>query len=554
MPKKYAYQEKHCPPELLTEKLKTVNPICLDILYGRGICAAEDMEEFLFPSLTRSLRHHPPMLDMDKAVALLVQAVKQKTHTVVYHDYDVDGITSAAIFTECMETLGVSVSRYCNDRVDGGFGINAAGVDELMRQYPDTELIVTVDNGIAGFEGVRRAKELGLRVIVTDHHEPDTLLSVADAVVDPKRRDEPDNQYRDTCGAGVIWKVMMSLYSALGRDAKPVMDTLDLAALGTVADIVPLSSENRAIVQEGLQVINNGSRPFFRILAEVMKFQTIDSETISYQIAPMINAVSRMNGNTSSVAELLLNTDEQILREGIIELDDYNQARRQETAREVELATATLGDNFNKSVVIFKDASLQEGIVGIVAGQLKEQMGRPALVFAQNKDGNWKGSCRSMDGFHMKEALDQCAEYLIVYGGHAKAAGVTVKADCFDAFQAKMEQLASKAVIAEESTIIDAVLPSGQYTERMVRELSILAPFGEGFQKPVFGLVADIVDMRFMGQEQQHVKYIDRTGLAVIQWGQGEQAKLRKKVPCKFVGYPQLNNWNGTVSVQFVCH
>lgn len=554
MPKKYAYQEKHCPPELLTEKLKTVNPICLDILYGRGICTTEDMEDFLFPSLTRSLRHHPPMLDMDKAVTLLVQAVKQKTPTVVYHDYDVDGITSAAIFIKCMETLGVPVSRHCNDRITGGFGIKAAGVDDLMRQYPDTELLVTVDNGITGFEGVRRAKELGLRVIVTDHHEPDSLLPVADAVVDPKRRDEPNNQYRDNCGAGVIWKVMLALYSELGLDVKSVMNTLDLAALGTVADIVPLSSENRAIVQEGLQVINNGTRPFFRILSEVMKFQTIDSETISYQIAPMINAVSRMNGDASSVVKLFLDTDEQILREGVIELDDYNQARRQETAREVELAATALGDEFDKPVVIFKDVSLQEGIVGIVAGQLKEQMGRPALVFAQDKDGNWKGSCRSMDGFNIKEALDQCAEYLIAYGGHAKAAGVTVKADCFPAFQAKMEQLASETVIAEESTVIDAVLPSDQYTERMVRELSILAPFGEGFQKPVFGLVADIVEMRFMGQEQQHVKYIDRTGLAVIQWGRGEQAKLKKKVPCKFVGYPQLNSWNGTVSVQFVCN
>lgn len=554
MPKKYTYQEAHCPLALLTNKLKTVNPICLDILYSRGLRTTEDMEEFLFPSLSRSLRRHPAMLDMDKAIAILTHAVKQKIHTVVYHDYDVDGVTSAAIFTECMETLGVPVSRYCNDRVSGGFGINAAGVDELMRRYPDTKLLVTVDNGITGVEGVQRAKELGLTVIVTDHHEPGDFLPAADAVIDHKRKDEPENQYRDNCGAGVIWKVMLALYSALGRDVKPVMDTLDFATLGTVADIVPLSSENRAIVQEGLQVINSGTRPFFRVLAETMKFQTIDSETISYQIAPMINAVSRMNGDASSVVKLLLNTDEQSLREGIIELDDYNQARRQETTREVELAATALGDNFDKPVVIFKDASLQEGIVGIVAGQLKEQLGRPALVFAQDKDGNWKGSCRSMDGFNIKEALDQCAEYLIAYGGHAKAAGVTVKADCFPAFQAKMEQLASEAVIAEKSTVIDAVLPSDQYTERMVRELGILAPFGEGFQKPVFGLVADIVDMRFMGQEQQHVKYIDRTGLAVIQWGQGEQVKLRKKVPCKFVGYPQLNSWNGTVSVQFVCH
>lgn len=554
MPKKYVYQEAHCPSALLTNKTKTVNPICLDILYGRGVRTAEEIEDFLFPSLSRSLRRHPPMLDMKKAVALLSQAVKERVHTVVYHDYDVDGITAAAIFTECMGTLGVPVSKYCNNRVTGGFGINAAGVDELVKQWPDAKLLVTVDNGITGIDGVRRAKELGLTVIVTDHHEPGDLLPAADAVIDHKRKDEPENQYRDNCGAGIIWKVMLALYSALGRDVQPVMNTLDLAALGTIADIVPLSGENRAIVQEGLQLINSGKRPFFRVLSEIMKFQTIDSGTISYQIAPMINAVSRMNGDASSVAALLSITDEEKLKEGIIELDDYNQARRQETAREVELAAAALGDSFDKPVIIFKDPSLQEGIVGIVAGQLKEQMGRPALVFARDKDGNWKGSCRSMDGFHIKEALDQCAEYLLSYGGHAKAAGVTVKANCFDAFQTKMEQLAAAAVITENATIIDAVLSSEQCTERMVRELSILEPFGEGFPKPVFGLIADVVDMRFMGQEQQHVKYIDRNGLVIIQWEQGEQAKLRKKAPCKFVGYPQLNSWNGTVSVQFVCN
>jgi len=552
--KKYVYSDEHCPAELVTEKLRAVNPVVLDILYKRGIRTPAEMEEFLFPSLSASIRRHPPLLDMEKAVALLSAAVKEKLPVGIYHDYDVDGITAGAVVKRALEPLGVPVGLYCNDRIHGGFGINAAGVDELLARYPDTKVLMTVDNGITGVEGVARAKERGLSVIVTDHHEPNDVLPAADAVIDHKRKDEPETQDKNCCGAGVAWKVMLNLYIRLGRDVTPVMDLLDIAALGTIADVVPLRGDNRAIVQEGLRLINEEKRPFFRMFKEVMELQSVDSQTIAFKLAPMINAVSRMGYDTEPAVELLLSNDEEQLRTGIVRMSDINEERKAETAREVKAAVDAVKDADVRAIV-YRDESFQEGIVGIVAGQLKEEYGVPCIVLTKAADGNWKGSCRSPEGFPMKEALDKCAEFLTSYGGHAKAAGVTVRASDYEAFKARIEELAAeraKAGDIQETATIDVVLPASAFTEEVVRELRILEPYGEGFPTLLFGLTATVVDTRYMGSEQQHVKYIDDTGLSIIRWNGGESAKARPAPPRKFVGYPSLNSWNGTVSVQFI--
>lgn len=549
---RYTFTEQHCPETLRTGILKTINPICLDILYQRGFHTSEDMEQFLFPSLMKSIRNHPKFLDTDKAIQHLAMAAEQKSEVTIYHDYDADGITAAAIGKFCLEQLGIQVHLYCNNRITGGFGISTEGIEELLHQYPNTKIVLTVDNGITGLAGVQRAKSAGLTVLITDHHEPGETLPCADAVIDHKRTDEPSNQYRDSCGAGVIWETMLWLYVSMGKDISPVMSTLDLVALGTVADVVPLLGLNRAFVKEGMQLINDGKRLFFRELFAAMELQSVDSRAIGFRIAPMINAVSRMGHDPSKVVDLLLSDNSEFVKAGIAKLDEYNQARKVETDRESRLAKAQLGDSYTEPVIIFKDETFQEGIIGIIAGQLKELYEKPAIVFAKDKDGNWKGSCRSLDGFHLKNALDQCQEYLLSYGGHAKGAGVTVRASDFELFSAKMEQLARDAQIPEVLKPIDIVLPASAYTAQMVHELGILEPYGEGFQPPVFGMIADVVDVRYMGQESQHVKYVDKSGLSIILWNQGAQAKLKTKFPRKFVGTPQLNSWNGTISVQFI--
>ena len=555
MNKKYIFNKVERPNFPLPPRLAAVDPVCLNILYSRGIQTPEAMEEFLFPSLTKSLRSHPYLLDTDKAIAILKNAVANKQEVTVYHDYDVDGVTAGVTAMLALQGLDVPAHCYCNDRITGGFGINAAGVDEIMAKWPGTQVILTVDNGISGFAGVDRAKELGLTIIVTDHHVPNTgPLPQADAVIDHKREDEPDTQDRNCCGAGVVWKLMLELYIQLGRSVDPVMDLLDFVALGTIADVVPLVGDNRAIVQEGLKRINSRVRPFFRVCAEVLEREYIDAMAVAFKIAPMINAISRMGNDASQLISLFMEKDPEKLRAGIINLDDINEARKEETRREVELAKELLGNN-PKGAIVFTNDTLQEGIVGIVAGQLKEEHSLPAVVLALDKDGNWKGSARSPEGFVLKDALDSCSEYLISYGGHAKAAGLTVRASDLDKFKDKFTKLALEAAgdkVFLEPSVIDIVLDASEYTEEMVRQLSVMEPFGEGFPQPLFGVIANITGTRYMGQEEQHVKYHDETGLDVILWNRGEQAKARKAPPTRFVGYPSLNVFRGNTNVQFI--
>jgi len=553
--KTYTFNKVSRPDMPLTPKLAAVDPICLDILYRRGIKQPEQMEAFLFPSLTKSIRSHPPLLDTDKGIAILKEAAASKCEVAVYHDYDVDGVTAGVTAMSALRGLDIPVHCFCNDRITGGFGINAAGVEAIMAKWPDTKVLLTVDNGISGIEGVAKAKELGLKVIVTDHHVPNNgPLPAADAVIDHKRVDEPENQDKNCCGAGVIWKLMLELYIQLGRTVDPIMDLLDIVALGTIADVVPLVGDNRAIVQEGLKRINERTRPFFRVCAEILEREYIDAQTVAFKIAPMINAVSRMGNDASRLIDLFLEEDPDELKAGIIALDDINEARKEETKREVELAKELLGDDL-KGAIVFNDETLQEGIVGIVAGQLKEEHMLPAVVLALDKDGNWKGSARSPEGFILKEALDSCSEYLISYGGHAKAAGLTVRASDLDKFKAKFTKLALEAAGDHgfsEPLPIDIVLPAEAYTEQMVRQLTVLEPFGEGFPQPLFGLVAKVTGTRYMGQDEQHVKYHAETGLDVIQWNKGEEAKRRHMPPSKFVGYPSLNVFRGVTNVQFI--
>lgn len=552
---KYTYNKIERPAVPLPARLAAVDPICLDILYSRGIRTPEEMENFLFPSLLKQLKSHPPMVDMDKAVTILKNVVANKYPVTIYHDYDVDGVTAGVTALSGLTQLGVPVNHYCNDRIIGGFGINAAGVDEIMSKYPETKVLLTVDNGIAGNEGVARAKALGLTVIVTDHHEPGSELPAADAVIDHKRLDEPPEQDKNCCGAGVVWKLLLELYITLGYDVEPVMELLDIVALGTIADVVPLIGDNRAIVQEGLKRINAGTRPFFQMCLDILEKESIDAMTVAFRIAPMINAVSRMGGDASKLIGLFLEANATDLRAGIIALDDINEARKEETRRETELAKEMVGET-PVGAIVFNHESLQEGIVGIVAGQLKEEFSLPAVVLAKGKDGNWKGSARSPDGFMLKDALDKCAEFLISYGGHAKAAGLTVRAADLDKFKEKFTKLALEAVGDkgfEVAVPIDAVLNARDYTEDMIRHLGILEPFGEGFRQPLFGLITNnITGVRYMGAEEQHVRYQDKSGLQIIQWNKGEQAKARKVPPKKFVGYPGLNVFRGTTTVQFI--
>lgn len=559
MPKltQYTFQDVTVPPELITGPLAQVSPLVLKILYKRGCHTAAAMAAALFGNLEWSLSHFH-MQGTEQAVALLAKAVTQQKQIIIYQDYDADGCCAGALCLEALRAIGGKAEPYVNDREKDGYGICPHGIDCIIRQYPEAAVILTVDNGIVAHDAVSYAIDRGFSVIVTDHHQPGDALPEADAVIDPKRKDET-YPFHELCGTGVAWKLMLALYHAMGKDPAPVRHTLDLVALATVADVVPLTGENRDLVRAGLRLMNAGRRPAFRVMKELFDASEINAHyTIAYQFAPMINSLSRMGEKAQIATDVLIAEDRAFLREKISLMMRLNEARKAETSREEMIARNMLVGQPVPPAIILENDSFQEGIVGIVAGRLKNKYHRPVLIFAPGKPGYLKASCRSIEQFPMKENLDQVSHLLVYYGGHAKAAGLTIRTEDFAAFQTAMLELA--ACLTPEDFIVtqelDAVLEMNQATVKQIESLKLLEPFGEGNPPLLFGLKYTYDTVRFMGGESQHVKYWNRAhNLSIVEWGgaakeRARQAAGRKRQ--KAIGTLQLNRYNGMVSPQFV--
>ena len=542
MVKSYSFDPGTFPRELATGKLAHIDPICLDILWRRGYRTPEAVSTLLWPSFGAFV-NAPALLDMDKAA-----------HVIVYQDYDADGCCACAIAVECLRELGIRTDYYCNDRAVDGFGLCINGVDNILRLYPDADLILTVDNGVVALDATAYAKSKGLQVIITDHHEPGDTLPKADAVVDAKRRDETA-AFRDYCGAGVAMKLMLVLYGLLKRDPSPVLMTADIAALATVADVVPLLGDNRAIVQEGLRLITEGVRPAFRAVNRIMQPKTINAQsTLAFTYAPMLNSLSRMGESPALAVELLLSGDDDEAGGMVLQLKALNEERKEKTDTQRQLAESMVDPDHLPPAIVLYHPDFSEGLVGIIAGRLKEQFGRPTVVFADSNAGEIKGSCRSCGGINIKEALDAVAPHILRYGGHKMAAGLSIGKAKLNEFTDALCQVVEPMLDGVTSTVpIDAVVDAGQLTPDLITELRILEPYGEGFREPLFGLTANCDSVRYMGAEEQHVKLLDKEhGLAIIKWGAGEEYKRKTKLPSKFVGHPSLNEWQGSVSVQFI--
>ncbi|MEG2000040.1 MAG: single-stranded-DNA-specific exonuclease RecJ [Evtepia sp.] len=552
--KTYQYHEQHTPTALLTPRLSSISPVCLDILYQRGYDTSEKMTSFLFPDFHACLENFA-FQDMDRAVSVLQEAVEQGTAITVYHDYDVDGCASCAVMLECLRAIGAVTHYYSNDRVIDGYGICENGIDQILAQYPDTKLILTVDNGISGTHPISYAKSKGLSVIVTDHHEPTGALPVdASAVIDPKRLDEC-YPFHDFCGTAIAFKVMLALYTAMGKNTQAVMHTIDLVALATVADVVPLHGENRVLVQAGLASIRSGTRPAFAVLNHEVKNVTAH-HTLSFLYAPMINALSRMGETTDIAVEFFLETDLNRAGETAKHLTQINESRKKSTTEQMKIAMKQIDPHALGSSIILYDPQFTEGMIGLIAGRLKKEYNRPCIVFADAGDHILKASGRSVDEFDIKNALDQLSNRLLGYGGHKKAAGFSIQKETLFDFSEAFTKLSDTALqhfdFAEKRTI-DYILDASDLNVDLVEELHILEPYGEGFQRPIFGLRANYNDVQFMGTEKQHVKYLVRdANLSIIEWNGAQQERLRKKPRHKFVGFPQVNEWRANVSVQFV--
>lgn len=518
------------------------------ILSARGI---KDKRLFLKGKI--SDMHDISLLnDAIKAVNLIKKVIKNNEKIVIYSDYDTDGACGAAVAYMILKELGADVDYYTNDRFTQGYGMCISGIDEVLTLYPEASLILTIDNGIVAYDAIDYAKSKGLTVIVTDHHEQGEYLPNADAVVNPKRKDST-YPFDGICGAVVAWKILRELY----EDKNEANKFLDILAIATVGDVVPLIDENRIIVKEGLKLLNNNSRKSLAILREMTNTTEINAHfTLGFIYSPIFNAVSRLGGNINSVIDMLVSEDEEFIREKITELIDVNEKRKALTDKQVKKAELLLEKKGLKEVIVLYDEEFHEGIIGLIAGRLKEKYNRPAFVFTKTENGFLKGSARSIKEFDIKKNLDKCQDLLLGYGGHTMAGGLSLEAKNLEALEDRLIKLAQK-ILTEDDYIkkfyyVD-ILRENDITMDLVEDLKALEPYGEGFEKPLIRLVDFNVRRVFtMGKEKEHLKLLGDK-ISLIAWRQANHYEERGN-PLKVtaLGFPEINVYENNVNIQFV--
>ena len=463
-------------------------PLCAAVLCARGVDTAPAASAFLAHG--PDLLHDPFLLqDMEKAVERISRAIREQETVAVYGDYDVDGITATCLLTQFLRTLGGQVVSYIPDRTEEGYGLNNHAIDALARQ--GVTLIVTVDCGITAAQEVEYARALGVDVVITDHHQCKEVLPQAVAVVDPRR---PDCSYPfpDLAGVGVALKLALAL-TAPDQRSQVLLDYGELAAIGTVADVMLLQGENRALVHLGLKRLADCSRPGLQALlreAGCPRGQVPTTVTIGYGLAPRINAAGRME-QAGTALELLLTQDPQRGQELAQELCQLNRLRQ---AIELEIfqhcdQLLTHTPALSAPVIVLAGEGWHQGVIGIVASRLAEKYACPAFMISLDGDKG-KGSCRSFGGFNLFGALERCAPLLDSYGGHELAAGFSIRRDNIPAFRAALCQLVEEFAghqPMESSLDVDCEIPHcSLLSTQDVESLSLLEPFGSGNPKPVF--------------------------------------------------------------------
>jgi single-stranded-DNA-specific exonuclease len=461
------------------------------VLARRGITEAGAVDRFLHPSL-EDLHDPLALRDMPLAVARLRQAIAGDEKILIYGDYDVDGATSVVLLTKAIELAGGQADYHVPHRLKDGYGMRAETVEAAAEA--GTRLIVSVDTGIRAAEVVARAAELGIDVIVTDHHLPEAELPPALAVVNPNRPDCPYPE-KNLCGAGVAFKLAQALLATVGWPAEKQQriaeSLLKLVAIATVADVVPLTGENRIMVKHGLDGLRDARNLGLRALLEVAGFSNgargPNARQVAFQIAPRINAAGRMDTAQDAI-ELFLTTDAARASELAKRLDERNQERQRVEAEIRDSCERTAVDDSAAALVYYSE-DWHRGVLGIVAGRLVERLYRPVFVLARNpEDGVAQGSGRSIPAFHLLDALDSMRDLFVRFGGHEYAAGVTMEAARVPEFRERFNAFAAAKLSPEDLQArvkIDATAALSEITDGSVRELLSLAPFGHGNPVPV---------------------------------------------------------------------
>ena len=466
----------------ISEEFK-INKLLSSILVNRNI-EEKDIKVFLNP--TRENFHNPFLMpDMEIAVNRIIKAIENREKIIIYGDYDVDGITSITVLKSFLEDRGIQVGQYIPNRLDEGYGLNIPAVKKISDQ--GYTLMITVDCGISGIEEIKYANSLNIETIVTDHHEVGDTLPEAIAVVDAKRK---DNQYpcRDLAGVGVVFKLIQAIGIRLNLEEKEYLKYLDIVCVGTISDIVPLVDENRVIAKLGLMLVNQTRNMGLKSLLMSSGYKNIDSNTISFGVAPRINACGRM-GHADEALNLFLSKDIYEVNELTKRLNDYNKLRQEIEKKIYEEAIEQIENNKlkEKSAIVIGGENWHHGVIGIVSSKITDLYFKPSILLCYEGELA-KGSGRSIPGFDLHDSLMKCQDVIEKFGGHAMAIGITIKKENFNKFYEEFNKIVKDAKIDEIIPIIniDAKINLNEINKQIVESLKELEPFGEGNIMPIF--------------------------------------------------------------------
>ena len=538
------------------EKLKSkygISELLATILVNKNITTQKEIEEFLNP--TRNDFFDPFLInDMDIAVERIRKAIETQEKVIIYGDYDVDGITSITVLKSFLKDVGLDVDYYIPNRLEEGYGLNKNAIDEIAKNK--YTLMITVDCGISAIEEVNYANSLGIEVIVTDHHEPGEELPKALAVIDNKRKDSK-YPFRELAGVGVAFKVSQALAQSMNVKEEEYLKYLDIVCVGTISDIVPLISENRVITKLGIKLLKQTRNTGLKAIINSSGYSQINSTTISFGVAPRINACGRM-GKAEQALKLLLSKDIYEVNKLTQELNNYNR-ERQEIEKEIfeSVLNKIEQNNLDKNrTIVVGGEGWHHGVIGIVSSKITEKYFKPSILLSFEEDGTGKGSGRSIPGFDLHEALMKCENCLEKFGGHSMAVGLTLKKDKFEQFYEEFEKVAEENKTENIVPIInvDAKIELNEIDKTVVEDLKQLEPFGEANKMPVFALKNIRIDSIRALSEGKHLKLTLRDNNQIINaigFNIGELAneyKIGDKVD--LAGVLEINTFNGIDNLQ----
>lgn len=529
-----------------------ISEVLARILVNREITKEEDVKVFLEP--TRNDFYDPLLLpDMKKAVDRIIKAIETKEKVVIFGDYDVDGITSVTVLKKFLKERGLETGYYIPNRLEEGYGLNQNAIEKIKEEK--YTLMITVDCGISSINEIEECNKLGIQTIITDHHEQAEKIPNAYAVVDAKRK---DNQYpfRELAGVGVVFKLIQAISKELGLEDKEYLKYLDIVAIGTISDIVPLVDENRVIAKLGLRLVEMTRNIGLKELINTLGYSKIDSNTISFGVAPRINACGRM-GHQEEALKLFL-TDNIVEAKDITRnLNKYNTERQEKEKEILRQALEELEneDLENKSTIVLGGDNWYHGVIGIVASKITESFFKPTILI-DFEDGEGKGSGRSIPGFDLHEALNYSSEHLEKFGGHAMAVGLTIKKEEFENFKSKFEEIAKIKNVKQIQPIIkiDSQITRKDFNFETIKEIKKLEPFGEKNERPKFLYKNLKINSIRALSEGKHLKLTlkdDNFMIDAIGFNLGSLASeflIGDKVDV--VGTLEENNYNGMEKIQ----